>query len=154
MLVSSADRIAEARVWRKRYGAGMRQVGILAAAGRYALAHHVDRLADDHDRAQRLAKGLGADPSRVPTNIVVLDVADAAAVAVAAARQGVLVVRPRARGSCAWSPTWTSTTPASTAPWTCCARSSAPEGRPRRDDSTVRVESNRRGTRSGRRCRA
>jgi threonine aldolase len=91
VLVSSAERIAEARVWRKRYGAGMRQVGILAAAGRYAIAHNTARLADDHDRAQRLAKGLGADPSRVPTNIVVLDVPDAAGVAVAAAEQGVLV---------------------------------------------------------------
>jgi threonine aldolase len=91
VLVSTAERIAEARVWRKRYGAGMRQVGILAAAGRYAIAHNTARLADDHDRAQRLAKGLGADPSRVPTNIVVLDVPDAAGVAVAAAEQGVLV---------------------------------------------------------------
>src|SRR6185437_6496433 len=41
VLVSSAERIATARVWRKRYGGGMRQVGVLAAAGRYALAHHV-----------------------------------------------------------------------------------------------------------------
>ncbi len=91
VLVSSAARIAEARVWRKRYGAGMRQVGILAAAGLYALAHHVDRLADDHARARRLAEALGADPAAVPTNIVVLDVADAADVAVKAAEQGVLV---------------------------------------------------------------
>ena len=45
-----AERIAEARVWRKRYGAGMRQVGILAAAGLYALDHNIDRLADDHAR--------------------------------------------------------------------------------------------------------
>ncbi len=91
VLVSSAARIAEARVWRKRYGAGMRQVGILAAAGLYALAHHVDRLADDHARARRLAEALGADPAAVPTNIVVLDVADAADVAVKSAEQGVLV---------------------------------------------------------------
>ncbi len=48
VLVARADRIAEARVWRKRYGAGMRQVGILAAAGRYALAHNIERLAEDH----------------------------------------------------------------------------------------------------------
>ena len=41
VLVSTADRIAEARVWRKRYGAGMRQVGILAAAGLYALDHNI-----------------------------------------------------------------------------------------------------------------
>ena len=91
VLVSSAARIAEARIWRKRYGAGMRQVGILAAAGRYALAHHVGRLAEDHTRARRLAEGLGGDPARVDTNIVVLDVDDAAAVAAAAAEQRVLV---------------------------------------------------------------
>ncbi|MEO8889832.1 MAG: GntG family PLP-dependent aldolase [Jatrophihabitantaceae bacterium] len=89
VLVASTERIAEARVWRKRYGAGMRQVGILAAAGRYALAHNVQRLADDHARAARLAVALGGGP--VATNIVVLDVADAAAVARAAAEQGVLV---------------------------------------------------------------
>ena len=69
----------------------MRQVGILAAAGRYALAHHLERLAEDHTRARRLAEGLGSDPARVDTNIVVLDVDDAGAVARAAAEQGVLV---------------------------------------------------------------
>ena len=89
VLVSSADRIAEARVWRKRYGAGMRQVGILAAAGRYALAHHLDRLADDHQRAARLAAGLGARPSE--TNIVVLHAPDAPTVAAKARDEGVLV---------------------------------------------------------------
>jgi threonine aldolase len=91
VLVASAERIAEARVWRKRYGAGMRQAGILAAAGRYALAHHLQRLADDHDRARRLADGLGIDPSTVDTNIVMLEVADAPALAAAAQEQGVLV---------------------------------------------------------------
>jgi threonine aldolase len=91
VLVSSTERIAEARVWRKRYGGGMRQAGILAAAGRYALAHHVERLADDHARARRLAVALGVDPSTVDTNIVVLDVADAPALAGAAGEQGVLI---------------------------------------------------------------
>ncbi|HEU5265655.1 MAG TPA: GntG family PLP-dependent aldolase [Jatrophihabitans sp.] len=91
VLVSSAERIAQARVWRKRYGAGMRQVGILAAAGQYALDHHVDRLADDHARARRLAAAVGVDPATVPTNIVVLRVPDAARVAAAAAADGVLV---------------------------------------------------------------
>jgi threonine aldolase len=89
VLVSSADRITEARVWRKRYGAGMRQAGILAAAGRYALAHNLARLADDHARASRLAEALGSEP--VATNIVVLDVADAPTFAGQAAEQGVLV---------------------------------------------------------------
>jgi len=91
VLVSTAERIAEARVWRKRYGAGMRQAGILAAAGLYALEHHLARLADDHERARRLGAALGADPATIDTNIVVLDVADAAAVTTAAAAQGVLV---------------------------------------------------------------
>jgi threonine aldolase len=91
VLVSSADRIAEARVWRKRYGGGMRQVGILAAAGRYALAHHIPRLADDHARAGRLADALGVDPSTVDTNIVVIDLPDAQAVATAARAEGVLI---------------------------------------------------------------
>ena len=91
VLVSSAARIGEGRVWRKRYGAGMRQAGILAAAGLYALDHNVARLADDHARARRLAAELGADPATVDTNIVVLDVADAAAVAARAADAGVLV---------------------------------------------------------------
>jgi threonine aldolase len=91
VLVSSADRIAEARVWRKRYGAGMRQVGILAAAGLHALEHHVERLADDHARAKRLAEALGNDPEFVETNIVVLSVDDAPSVATKAAADGVLV---------------------------------------------------------------
>lgn len=81
VLVSSADRIARARVWRKRYGAGMRQVGILAAAGMYALDHHLDDLVADHDRARRLAAAIAGirpdvvDPGEVDTNIVVLDLA-------------------------------------------------------------------------------
>jgi threonine aldolase len=91
VLVSSAERITAARVWRKRYGAGMRQAGILAAAGRYALAHHVERLADDHARARRLAAALGLDPSTVDTNIVALDVPDAAALGADAREQGVLI---------------------------------------------------------------
>ncbi|MGI8679141.1 MAG: threonine aldolase family protein [Jatrophihabitans sp.] len=91
VLVSSAARIAEARIWRKRYGGGMRQVGILAAAGHYALDHHVDRLADDHARARRIAEALGASPQNVPTNIVVLDVPDAARVVARSAERDLLV---------------------------------------------------------------
>ncbi len=79
VLVGSADLVSQARVWRKRYGAGMRQVGILAAAGHYALDHHVERLADDHARARRLAQACAevapgvVDPDAVSTNIVILD---------------------------------------------------------------------------------
>ncbi len=90
VVVSSAERIAEARVWRKRYGAGMRQVGVLAAAGIYALDHHLTRLADDHARARRLGAALGVEPDTIDTNIVVLQVGDAADVARAAAEDGVL----------------------------------------------------------------
>jgi threonine aldolase len=98
VLVSSADRITEARVWRKRYGAGMRQVGILAAAGQHALDHHVQRLAEDHARARRLAEVLGqlrpdvVDPSTVQTNIVVLSLVggpQAPALAAAARERGI-----------------------------------------------------------------
>jgi threonine aldolase len=78
-------------VWRKRLGGGMRQAGILAAGGLYAIEHHLARLADDHTRARRLAEALGADPATVDTNIVVLQVPDAAAVAKGAAGAGVLV---------------------------------------------------------------
>lgn len=89
VLVGDAERIAAARIWRKRYGGGMRQVGILAAAGLYALDHHIDRLGDDHARARRLGEALGLDPASIHTNIVMLDVPDAAALVAAAARNGV-----------------------------------------------------------------
>ena len=79
LMISSKERIAEARIWRKRYGAGMRQVGILAAAGHYALDHNIARLAEDHLRAQKIAVALAAvdsslvDPKKVVTNIVGLE---------------------------------------------------------------------------------
>jgi threonine aldolase len=82
MLVGSADFIGEARRVRKLLGGGMRQAGILAAAGIVALKQHVDRLAEDHANAQRLAEGLagipalGVDPSSVQTNMVFCTVAD------------------------------------------------------------------------------
>jgi threonine aldolase len=91
VLVASAERIATGRLWRKRLGGGMRQVGILAAAGRYALDHHVERLAEDHDHARLLAERLGVDPATVETNMVVVDDVPAPAVAAAAKAQGVLV---------------------------------------------------------------
>jgi threonine aldolase len=101
VLVSSAGRIAEARVWRKRYGAGMRQAGILAAAGLFAIEHNIDRLAEDHEHAQLLARAIHdvapdvTDPAHAPTNIVALDLSghqlDAADLAAAAAERGVRV---------------------------------------------------------------
>jgi threonine aldolase len=97
VLVASAERIATGRLWRKRLGGGMRQAGILAAAGSYALDHHLDRLAEDHEHAQLLAKRLGVDPSTVETNMVVLDDVPATLVAEGAKAQGVLVSRVSAR---------------------------------------------------------
>jgi threonine aldolase len=73
-LCGSRDFIARAHRVRKMLGGGMRQVGLLAAAARYALDHHVERLAEDHAHAKRLADGLAAIPgvSVTPpqTNIV------------------------------------------------------------------------------------
>lgn len=80
VLCGSAEMVREARVVRKRMGGGMRQAGVLAAAGRYALAHHVGRLREDHERAARLARALAdhpafrIDPDAVRTNIVIADV--------------------------------------------------------------------------------
>jgi threonine aldolase len=73
--------MAESRIWRKRFGGGMRQAGILAAAGLYALDHNVERLADDHARARRAAEAMAeaapgcVDLATVETNIVIVDVA-------------------------------------------------------------------------------
>ncbi|MGI8902056.1 MAG: threonine aldolase family protein [Nocardioides sp.] len=91
LVLGSGEMVAEARVWRKRLGGGMRQVGLLAAAGLYALQHHLERLAEDHAHARLLAEACGTDPSSVDTNIVVVDVPDAGAVVEAARADGVLV---------------------------------------------------------------
>ncbi|MFQ1790530.1 low-specificity L-threonine aldolase [Aeromonas veronii] len=78
LLVGSHDFIARARRLRKMLGGGMRQAGILAQAGLFALEQHVTRLADDHRRAKRLAEGLAALPgieldlSLVQSNMVFL----------------------------------------------------------------------------------
>ena len=97
LLVGPADQIAEARVWRKRLGGGMRQAGILAAAGLHALDHHVERLAEDHEHARLLAEACAVDPAGVDTNIVVVPCSDAAQFVAAAREEGVLVsaVGPR-----------------------------------------------------------
>ena len=97
LVVGSAEAIAEARVARKRMGGGMRQVGILAAAGLHALDHHVERLAEDHEHARLLGEALGLDPATIDSNIVVVERADAARFVEAAAEDGVRVatVGPR-----------------------------------------------------------
>ena len=91
LMIGSADAIAEARIWRKRMGGGMRQVGILAAAGLHALDHHLERLAEDHAHARLLAEACGVDPAGVDTNIVVVPRPDAAEFVAAARAEGVLV---------------------------------------------------------------
>lgn len=100
VLTGSAEAMERARVLRKRFGGGMRQVGLLAAAGRYAVDHQLERLAEDHARTARVAAAVGAarpevvDPAQVETNILVLDVAAAgwtpAEFVAAAGERGVL----------------------------------------------------------------
>lgn len=81
VLVGSREFIGRARRYKQIFGGAMRQAGIAAAACLYALDHHVDRLADDHDNARRLAEGLAALPGvtlpygKPATNIVFVDVA-------------------------------------------------------------------------------
>ena len=87
--------------FRKMFGGGMRQVGIIAAAGIYALDHHMERLKEDHRNAKRLAlglkelKGILIDPEEVETNIIIFNIADtgmtAPQVAEAMKKNGILV---------------------------------------------------------------
>lgn len=78
LLLGSNDFIIAANRIRKRFGGGMRQAGYLAAAGIYALDHHIERLADDHKRASELGRALGEHPcvakvKPVETNIVIFE---------------------------------------------------------------------------------
>ena len=73
VVAGSADFVE--RAWESKYlfGGAMRQAGVIAAAALYALDHHVERLAEDHARARRLAEGLGLDVSGVDTNFVAIE---------------------------------------------------------------------------------
>ena len=88
VLCGGRDFIESARRWRKMLGGGMRQAGILAAAGRHALAHHIPRLAEDHENAARLAAGLARHAELAvvwtQTNMVFVSVPDGIAAAFAA----------------------------------------------------------------------
>jgi threonine aldolase len=107
VVMKDAGRLDAARDLRHRLGGAMRQAGIIAAGGLYAIRHHVARLAEDHTRARQLAEGVAGaapgivDPSAVETNIVVLDLTaapiDAAGLDAACQAEGVLVscVAPR-----------------------------------------------------------
>jgi threonine aldolase len=102
MLAGPRDVMRDSIRHRRMFGGAMRQVGILAAAGLYALDHHIDRLADDHDNAKLIASRLRAnrrvtliaDPP--DTNIVIFslspDAPDAPAVVTAARAKGILIV--------------------------------------------------------------
>jgi threonine aldolase len=84
VLAGSADFIEEAWRCKQQMGGAMRQAGIIAAACLYALDHHVERIAEDHDHARLLAQGLAAipgielDPASIETNIVYFDLAPSA----------------------------------------------------------------------------
>ena len=87
VLAGSADFIEQAWTWKHRFGGAMRQAGILAAAGLYALDHHVDRLAEDHANARLFADlisevpGIVLDPPEVETNLVFFNVDQAGTLA-------------------------------------------------------------------------
>lgn len=74
MLLADKELILQARVWRKRYGAGMRQIGLLAAAADYALDNHLKELTKDHDYAKKIAAAI--DLPMPETNIVALDLSN------------------------------------------------------------------------------
>jgi threonine aldolase len=80
LVVGNKERIHQAHRLRKMLGGGMRQAGILAAAGLHALDHHVERLADDHRRAREIGsmlaalEGLSVDPESIQSNIVMAEV--------------------------------------------------------------------------------
>jgi threonine aldolase len=106
VLCGSAAFIERARAYRRMVGGGMRQAGIMAAAGLVALERMVDRLADDHRRARRLAEGLHAidarlcDPRFVETNIVMMEVGHTGT----AAPDWIAALNPKGLGAGAWSP--------------------------------------------------
>jgi len=101
MLAGTAEAIAQARLYRKRLGGGMRQAGVLAAAGLIALEQSPRRLGEDHRNARLMAQGLAQipgiriDPAKVETNIVIFDVSGtglaAAEVSARLKQRGVLI---------------------------------------------------------------
>jgi threonine aldolase len=91
LVASSRERIAKVRRLRKRLGGGLRQAGVLAAAGMYALDHHLQRLTEDHESALKLSQLVPLAWHRPETNILLADVPDAPALVDKARREGVLV---------------------------------------------------------------
>jgi len=99
--VGGHELIRRARRWRKMLGGGMRQAGLLAAAGLYALEHNIERLAEDHANAAALAAGLSAideievDINAVQTNMVFIRPRDAGGLVDALARQDIFLLHGR-----------------------------------------------------------
>jgi len=101
LIAGSKPFIDRVHRFRKMFGGGMRQAGIIAAAGVYALDHHIERLKEDHQNAKRLAlglkplRGISIHPEHVETNIVIFDVTDTGMIAPqvteAMKREGVLI---------------------------------------------------------------
>lgn len=95
LLLGDRATISRAHRYRKMVGGGMRQAGIIAAAGIYALDHHIDRLAEDHSRARKFRKALERNrafsfPLPTPTNIVVIEHDDASSFVQGLSERGVL----------------------------------------------------------------
>ncbi len=99
VVVGSEDFIHRARRWRKMLGAGMRQVGVIASAGIYALDNMIERLSEDHANAKKLAEGLAdidgisVDPDTIHSNIVFFNIPPGSGTAIAASlkERGILV---------------------------------------------------------------
>ncbi len=99
LLAGDGETIREARRARKAFGGGMRQAGVIAAGSLYAFEHHTERLAEDHERAKKLAEGLreaGYQVDPPETNIVLVEVEKSEAFLQALAREGVLATPGKA----------------------------------------------------------
>ena len=112
ILLGTKDFIDEARIWRKRLGGGMRQVGILAAAGLIALEEGPKRLHEDHENAKRLAEGLAEingikiDVDKVVTNIVIFDISGTGKASAEIVELENRASRDRLWQQIRWSPIW------------------------------------------------
>ena len=91
LVATTRERMKAVRRLRKRVGGGLRQAGALAAAGMYALDHHLQRLAEDHESARKLAESVPFSWHAPDTNILLADVANAPALVDAAKKEGVLI---------------------------------------------------------------
>ena len=91
LVATNRERIKAVRRLRKRVGGGLRQAGVLAAAGMYALDHHLQRLGEDHQSAKKLVAAVPFSWHTPETNILLADVANAPALVEAARQEGVLL---------------------------------------------------------------